>query len=53
MKIGRLGDHGALTLVGSVGTQDGARNGVVSVDGKVYLAHSKASELVVVSGTAR
>jgi hypothetical protein len=53
LTIGRLGDHGALTLVGSVGTQDGARNGVVAGDGKVYLAHSKASELVVVSGTAR
>jgi DNA-binding beta-propeller fold protein YncE len=41
-------DHGLATIA-TVPTAEGARNGVVTRDGKVYLAHGKASELVVVA----
>jgi hypothetical protein len=35
--------------VATVPTAEGARNGVVSADGRVYLANSKAGELIVVA----
>jgi DNA-binding beta-propeller fold protein YncE len=48
LTVATLDAHGGLTPIASVPTKDGARNGVVSRDGHVYLAHSKESELVVV-----
>jgi DNA-binding beta-propeller fold protein YncE len=48
LTVATLDAHGGLTAIASVPTKDGARNGVVSRDGHVYLAHSKDSELVVV-----
>jgi DNA-binding beta-propeller fold protein YncE len=47
-----LDPRGGLSRVTSVPTQDGARNGVVTSNGKVYLSHSKGSELVVVAPQA-
>ena len=47
--IASLDPHGALAPVATVPTAEGARNGVVTSDGRVYLAHGKASELVVVA----
>ncbi len=47
LTIAALDGKGSLSLVATVATQDGARNGVVSGDGKVYLAHSKGSQLIV------
>jgi DNA-binding beta-propeller fold protein YncE len=49
LTIARMDARGALALVAAIPTRDGARNGVVGADGKVYLAHSAGSELVVVS----
>jgi len=46
--VATLDAHGGLTQIASVPTKEGARNGVVSRDGRVYLANSKDSELVVV-----
>jgi len=43
----RLAEQGALELVASVPTKEGARNGVVDEAGRVYLAHSRGGELVV------
>jgi DNA-binding beta-propeller fold protein YncE len=40
---------GALAVKATVPTEEGARNGVVAANGAVYLAASKAGELVVVS----
>jgi len=48
LAIATLAPTGALTLRAHVPTRPGARNGVVA-DGKVYLAHGKGSELVVVA----
>ena len=42
-----LADGGALAPVATVPTKQGARNGVVAADGRVYLAHSQGSELLV------
>jgi DNA-binding beta-propeller fold protein YncE len=47
--LATLDAHGKLAAVAEVATADGARNGVVTSDGKLYLAHGKASELVVVA----
>jgi hypothetical protein len=49
LTIATLDARGGLALVASVPTQAGARNGVVTRDGRVYLSHSKASELIVVA----
>jgi len=49
LTIAALDGKGALAPVATFATQDGARNGVVASDGKVYLAHSKGSELIVVA----
>lgn len=48
LTVATLDPHGGLTQIAAVPTREGARNGVVSRDGHVYLAHSKDSELVVV-----
>jgi hypothetical protein len=48
-----LREAGGLTQIASVPTKEGARNGVVSRDGHVYLGNSKDSELVVVGPWCR
>ena len=52
LTIARADDAGKLTIVTQVATQNGARNGVVTTDGTVFLAHGggvKLPALVVVS----
>jgi DNA-binding beta-propeller fold protein YncE len=52
LTIARADNAGRLTTVAQVATQSGARNGVVTKDGTVYLAHGgglKLPALVVVS----
>jgi hypothetical protein len=52
LTIARVDNAGKLTTVAQVPTQNGARNGVVTKDGTVYLAHGggvKLPALVVVS----
>ncbi|MGA7617177.1 MAG: hypothetical protein WBX15_18585 [Thermoanaerobaculia bacterium] len=49
LMIARDDAKGELTLVASVPTRTGARNGVVTDDGTVYVAHGGAGEMVVVS----
>ncbi len=52
LTIARADSAGKLTIVAQVPTQNGARNGVVTKDGTVYLAHGggvKLPALVVVS----
>lgn len=53
LTIAALDPKGALTLSATVPTKEGARNGVADADGKVYLAHGKGSELVVVAPPAK
>ncbi|HSR96864.1 MAG TPA: hypothetical protein VLM79_07440, partial [Kofleriaceae bacterium] len=48
LTVATLDAHGGLTQIASVPTKEGARNGVVSRDGRVYLANSRDSELVIV-----
>lgn len=50
LTVAALDAKGGLTVIGTVPTRDGARNGVVTGDGRVYLSHAKGSELVVVGG---
>ena len=50
--VARADDAGKLTIVTQVATQNGARDGVVTTDGTVFLAHGggvKVPALVVVS----
>ena len=49
LTIASLDAKGAMAVVATMPTADGARNGVATTAGKVYLSHSKGSELVVVS----
>jgi DNA-binding beta-propeller fold protein YncE len=52
LTIARADDAGKLTIVTQVATQNGARNGVVTTNGTVFLAHGggvKLPALVVVS----
>src|SRR5215470_6487845 len=52
LTVARVDSTGKLSQVGVVPTQEGARNGVVTKDGTVYLAHSqlgKLAGLIVVS----
>jgi hypothetical protein len=52
LTIARADNAGKLTIVTQVATQSGARNGVVTKDGTVFLAHGggvKLPALVVVS----
>lgn len=54
LTIARADAAGKLTTIAEVATQNGARNGVVTKDGTVYLAHGggvKLPALVVVSPT--
>jgi len=51
LTIARVEAGGKLALVIQVPTKEGARNGVVTSDGDVYLAASAASELVVAART--
>jgi hypothetical protein len=51
LTVARLDGKGGLARIASVPTREGARNGVVSKDGHVYLSHSKGSELIVVAPT--
>ena len=57
LTIARADQNGHLTVVAQVPTQPGARNGVVTKDGTVYLAHGgggvKLSALVVASPSAK
>ena len=53
LTVALLDAKGELSPVASVPTKEGARNGVVTNDGRVYLAHSKESELVVVAPQPR
>jgi DNA-binding beta-propeller fold protein YncE len=52
LTVAAMDPHGGLTVVATVAIQDGARNGVVTRDGRVYLSHAKASELIVVAPAA-
>ena len=51
LTIAHVDDNGKLTISGQVATHAGARNGVVTRSGTVYLAHSGTdlSDLIVVS----
>jgi DNA-binding beta-propeller fold protein YncE len=53
LTVASLDPKGKLSAIASVPTADGARNGVVTRDGRVYLACSKASELVVIAPKSR
>ena len=48
LTVASIDTKGRLAAVATTPTKEGARNGVV-VNGKVYLAHSKGSELLVAS----
>jgi DNA-binding beta-propeller fold protein YncE len=52
LTIASLSTKGELAMVASVPTRDGARNGVVTNDGRVYLANSRAGQLIVVTPAA-
>jgi DNA-binding beta-propeller fold protein YncE len=45
LTVARVDEAGKLTLVAQVPTHEGARNGVVTNDGTVYLAHSQLGQL--------
>lgn len=49
LTIATLDPHGGLSRIASVTTRPGARNGVVARDGRVYLADSHGSSLVIVA----
>ena len=49
LTIAGLTEHGGFASSASVATKQGARNGVVTSDGRVYLADSRGSQLVVVT----
>jgi hypothetical protein len=53
LTIAAVDARGGLSLVETVPTAEGARNGVVDDAGKVYLSHAKASELIVVAPARR
>ena len=56
LTIARVDDAGKLTVVQQVATHAGARNGVVTRSGVVYLAHgggSDLTDLIVVSPPAK
>ena len=56
LTIARADSRGKLTLVAEVPTHEGARNGVVSRNGAVYLAHSQVGQLaglIVVSSAQK
>jgi DNA-binding beta-propeller fold protein YncE len=45
LTVARVDDAGKLSLIAQVPTHEGARNGVVTKDGTVYLAHSQLGQL--------
>ena len=49
LTIAAVGAKGALSVVAVVPTKEGARNGVVDLEGRVYLSHAKGSQIVVVA----
>ena len=52
LTVAKVDEGGKITLVARVPTREGARNGVVTKSGRVYLGHGstpKSSELLVVS----
>lgn len=49
LTIAAVDAHGKLTLVATVPTKEGGRNGVVDAHGTVYVADGKSSELLVVA----
>ncbi|HEY0191292.1 MAG TPA: hypothetical protein VGC42_09245 [Kofleriaceae bacterium] len=49
LTIASLAPTGALTRLATIPTRPGARNGVVTATGQVYLAHARGSELVVIT----
>jgi len=53
LTVASVDAKGALAKLAVVPTAEGARNGVVDAEGRVYLSHAKSSELLVVSPTAR
>jgi DNA-binding beta-propeller fold protein YncE len=56
LTVARVDAAGKLTLVAQVPTHEGARNGVVTKDGTVYLAHSQLGKLpglIVASPSAK
>jgi DNA-binding beta-propeller fold protein YncE len=56
LTVARMDGAGQLTVAARVATRPGARNGVVSKDGTVYLGHSgsaKLNEIVVVAPSGR
>jgi DNA-binding beta-propeller fold protein YncE len=53
LTVAVLDPTGKLSPVASVTTAPGARNGVVTAAGQVYLSHSRASELLVVAPAAK
>jgi len=56
LTVARVDAAGKLSLIAQVPTHEGARNGVVTKDGTVYLAHSQFGQLpglIVVSPTGK
>ena len=56
LTIARVDDSGKLSRAATVPTHEGARNGVVTKDGTLYLAHSQLGQLaglIVVSPSAK
>ncbi len=56
LTVARVDTAGKLSLVAEVPTHEGARNGVVTKDGTVYLAHSQLGQLaglIVVSPSSK
>jgi hypothetical protein len=56
LTVARVDAAGKLSLLAQVPTHEGARNGVVTKDGDIYLAHSQRGQLaglIVVSPSKR
>ncbi len=53
LSVAHVDEAGHLTLVTKVPTKPGARNPAVDAKGRVFLAHSKGSELIEVSPVVR
>lgn len=49
LTVAQLDAQGGLAPIAQVATRAGARNGVVSKDGRVFLSHSQGSEIVIVT----
>lgn len=53
LTVAALDAKGGLALLASVPTKEGARNGVVTSSGRVYLSHAKGSALIVVAPSGK